>query len=44
MKTCRCGHTAAVHQHYRPGSDCGLCDCARYWRRWFGSLWHRNGG
>ncbi len=30
--TCRCGHTADAHQHYRAGSDCGLCPCRR-WRR-----------
>lgn len=22
---CRCGHTEAVHEHYRDGSDCGVC-------------------
>jgi hypothetical protein len=30
---CRCGHDAAAHEHYRPGSDCGACGaahCARY--------------
>jgi hypothetical protein len=30
---CRCGHDAAAHEHYRPGSDCGACgaaQCARY--------------
>jgi hypothetical protein len=31
--TCRCGHTAAAHQHYRPGTDCGLCDCPAFRRR-----------
>jgi hypothetical protein len=30
---CRCGHAADVHRHYRPGSDCALCDCARLARR-----------
>ena len=43
MKTCRCGHAANAHRHYRPGSDCGLCDCPR-WRRRLLSLWSRNGG
>lgn len=31
--TCRCGHSRQVHQHYRPGSDCGACgpaDCPGY--------------
>ena len=23
--TCRCGHDREAHQHYRPGSDCGVC-------------------
>ena len=30
---CRCGHPAAAHEHFRPGSDCGACgatQCARY--------------
>lgn len=22
---CRCGHAADAHDHYRPGSDCGIC-------------------
>lgn len=22
---CRCGHAKAAHEHYRRGSDCGLC-------------------
>jgi hypothetical protein len=25
--TCRCGHQPDAHRHYRPGSDCGLCEC-----------------
>jgi hypothetical protein len=29
---CTCGHRHEAHQHYRRGSDCGLCDCARYRR------------
>jgi heterodisulfide reductase subunit C len=29
---CLCGHAADAHRHYRPGSDCALCDgsCPRY--------------
>ena len=30
---CACGHPAAVHAHYRPGSDCGSCSCPRLRRR-----------
>ena len=30
---CVCGHVKDAHEHYRPGSDCGLCDCPRYRRR-----------
>ena len=26
---CRCGHTQDVHDHYRPGSDCGSCGTQR---------------
>lgn len=22
---CRCGHGHGVHEHYRPGDDCGIC-------------------
>lgn len=28
--TCVCGHQQAAHEHYRPGSDCALCDCPRF--------------
>ncbi|WP_211770117.1 hypothetical protein [Kutzneria sp. CA-103260] len=28
--TCECGHARAAHEHYRPGSDCALCDCPRF--------------
>jgi hypothetical protein len=36
---CGCSHPRAVHEHYRPGSDCGLCPCGgwrppRWWWRW----------
>jgi len=27
---CRCGHDKKAHEHYRPGSDCALCNCPRY--------------
>lgn len=30
---CRCGHPRAVHEHWRPGVDCGACGaavCRRY--------------
>lgn len=27
---CRCGHLSEAHEHYRRGTDCALCDCARY--------------
>jgi hypothetical protein len=27
---CMCGHLKAVHEHYRPGFDCGKCDCGHY--------------
>ena len=33
--TCRCGHPAEVHEHYRAGSDCGMCGpgvCDRFRR------------
>lgn len=28
--TCRCGHGHDAHRHYRSGSDCALCGCARF--------------
>ncbi|QCR43823.1 hypothetical protein C1N91_10060 [Curtobacterium sp. SGAir0471] len=31
--TCACGHGQEAHEHYRPGSDCALCDCPRFRRR-----------
>ncbi len=31
--TCACGHQQEAHEHYRPGSDCALCDCPRFRRR-----------
>lgn len=33
-RPCRCGHDADAHEHYRPGSDCGWCDCPRFRRAW----------
>lgn len=33
---CVCGHVRDAHEHYRPGSDCGVCGvakCAAYRRR-----------
>ncbi|RZT87374.1 hypothetical protein EV383_4294 [Pseudonocardia sediminis] len=27
---CRCGHDADAHEHFRAGSECATCDCARY--------------
>ncbi|GGK86271.1 hypothetical protein JOE58_001239 [Curtobacterium luteum] len=28
--TCVCGHVRDAHEHYRPGTDCALCDCPRF--------------
>ncbi|MBP2366334.1 hypothetical protein [Pseudonocardia parietis] len=25
---CRCGHEKDAHEHYRPGTDCGVCGTA----------------
>lgn len=30
--TCVCGHEQDAHEHYRPGTDCALCDCPRFRR------------
>lgn len=27
---CVCGHTRFDHQHYRKGTDCGLCGCTAF--------------
>ncbi|PYY54560.1 hypothetical protein DEJ17_14265 [Curtobacterium sp. MCSS17_011] len=27
-----CGHQQAAHEHYRPGTDCALCDCPKFRR------------
>jgi hypothetical protein len=29
-RKCRCGHDRPAHEHYRRGTDCGLCRCNRY--------------
>jgi hypothetical protein len=29
-KDCRCGHSERAHEHYRRGTDCGLCQCAKF--------------
>lgn len=26
---CRCGHPREAHEHYRRGSDCGVCGAVR---------------
>jgi hypothetical protein len=31
-RVCTCGHIADAHEHWRPGTDCGLCTCNRYRR------------
>ncbi|MBT1543503.1 MULTISPECIES: hypothetical protein [Curtobacterium] len=27
-----CGHAEGAHEHYRPGTDCALCDCPKFRR------------
>jgi hypothetical protein len=27
---CTCGHGRTAHEHYRRGTDCALCTCARF--------------
>ena len=27
---CVCGHPREAHEHYRPGTDCALCDCPKF--------------
>jgi hypothetical protein len=29
-RDCTCGHAAQAHEHYRRGSDCALCACAKF--------------
>ncbi len=31
-RSCGCGHGRQAHEHYRRGTDCALCACARYRR------------
>jgi hypothetical protein len=38
---CTCGHEKDAHQHYRRGTPCALCGCARWRpRRWWRVLGH----
>ena len=32
-RLCGCHHGHDAHRHYRPGSDCALCECPR-WSPW----------
>lgn len=27
---CMCGHIRLAHEHYRRGTDCGMCRCAEF--------------
>ena len=38
-----CGHKAALHRHFRSGTDCGACDCKqlRFESKGHLDLWHR---
>jgi hypothetical protein len=39
---CTCGHERDAHQHYRRGTPCAQCGCARWRpRRWWRVLGHR---
>ncbi len=29
-RPCRCGHPKDAHEHYRRGTDCSGCSCARF--------------
>jgi hypothetical protein len=29
---CECCHDRSAHEHYRAGSECGLCGCDQYRR------------
>jgi hypothetical protein len=29
-RACNCGHAKDAHEHYRRGTDCATCDCARF--------------
>ncbi|NAZ87899.1 hypothetical protein [Kineococcus indalonis] len=42
-RECVCAHERRAHEHYRPGSDCSVCDCPRFraatgWRALLGRL------
>jgi hypothetical protein len=37
-RTCSCGHAKQAHEHYRRGTDCAVCSCARYDRPLLGRL------
>ena len=30
LALCGCVHDRQAHEHYREGSDCGLCGCRRF--------------
>ncbi|WP_433288992.1 hypothetical protein ACQPZQ_37585 [Pseudonocardia sp. CA-142604] len=33
VEPCTCGHAREAHEHYRPGTDCGVCGatgCSAY--------------
>ena len=29
-KSCKCGHAANAHEHYRRGTDCAMCTCPKF--------------
>jgi hypothetical protein len=43
LRSCR--HSRDAHRHYRPGSDCALCECPRWspWNLvpWLAHIWAR---
>jgi hypothetical protein len=54
VRCVRCHHERDAHEHYRAGTDCGLCDCERFrWGlggvrvhvgRWVAAVRDRSGG
>jgi hypothetical protein len=42
-RTCSCGHGKQAHEHYRRGTDCAVCSCARYDRPLLRRLLSRKG-
>jgi hypothetical protein len=30
MNCASCGHSKALHEHYRPDTDCAVCWCPRF--------------